>query len=60
MVCPLLFGDYARRYPDRNEAITAAYASGGYTLKEIGQYFGLHYAHVRRVISGAGKPRYKT
>ena len=53
-------GEYAKRYPDRNEAITAAYASGGYTLKEIGQYFGLHYAHVSRVISWARKARYKT
>jgi len=53
-------GEYAKRYPDRNEAITAAYASGGYTLKEIGQYFGLHYAHVSRVISRARKAKYKT
>jgi putative transposase len=52
-------GEYAKRYPDRNGAITAAYASGGYTLKEIGQYFGLHYAHVSRVISWARKARYK-
>ena len=55
-----LLGEYAKQYPDRNEAITAAYASGGYTLKEIGQYFGLHYAHVSRVISRASKAKYKT
>jgi hypothetical protein len=46
-------GEYAKRCSNRNEAITAAYASSGYTLKEIGQYFGLHYAHVSRVISRA-------
>jgi len=34
--------------------------SGSYTLKEIGQYFGLHYAHVSRVISRASKAEYKT
>ena len=37
----------------RNEAIIAAYASGGYTLKQIGGYFGLHYATVSRLIRNA-------
>ena len=42
--------DYARMHPDRNEAIAAAYASGGYTLKTIGDYFGLHYAQISRIV----------
>ncbi len=41
--------EYARAYRDRDEAIAAAYASGGYTLKEIGAFFGLHYAQVSRI-----------
>lgn len=41
---------YAGMHPDRDEAIAAAYASGGYTLKAIGDYFGLHYAQVSRIV----------
>jgi len=28
-----------------------AYKSGGYTLKEIGEYFGLHYSRVSRIVA---------
>lgn len=35
---------------DRDEAIQRAYASGGYSLKEIGNYFGLHYSRISRII----------
>jgi putative transposase len=52
--------EYAALYPDRDEAIAAAYASGGYTLKDIGQYFGLHYARVSRIVRGATKAKGKT
>ncbi len=41
---------YAGRYRDRDVAITQAYASGGYTLKEIGEHFGLHYSRVSRIV----------
>ena len=41
--------DYAWMHPDRNEVIAAAYASGGYKLKAIGDYFGVHYAQSRIV-----------
>ena len=34
----------------RNDAIASAYASGGYTLKEIGEHFGLHYTTVSGII----------
>ncbi len=41
--------EYARICRDRDGAIAAACASGGYTLKEIGAFFGLHYAQVSRI-----------
>ena len=34
----------------RDEAIVRAYASGGYTLREIGDHFGLHYSRVSRIV----------
>lgn len=33
----------------KNAAIKAAYASGAYTLKNIGKHFGLHYSTVSRI-----------
>lgn len=45
---PLL--QYAQDFPTRDAAIAAAYASGGYTLKDIGEHFGLHYSRVSRII----------
>jgi len=41
---------YAEKYEIRNEAIISAYASGGYSLKEIGDYFDLHYSTVSGII----------
>jgi hypothetical protein len=52
--------EYAAVYADRDEAIATAYASGGYTLKEIGAYFGLHYARVSRIVQAAKKAKDKT
>ena len=34
----------------RDEAIFDAYASGGYSLKEIGDHFRLHYSRVSRIV----------
>jgi len=34
---PKLLGDYERMSGSRDEAIKAAYASGGYTMEEIGE-----------------------
>ncbi len=34
----------------RNMAIVEAYAGGGYTLKELGCYFGLHYSTISGII----------
>lgn len=41
---------YLNNTRDRDEAITASYASGGYSMKQIGEYFGLHYSSVSRII----------
>ena len=35
---------YAEQHRTRKQAITSAYASGDYSLKEVGNYFGLHYS----------------
>ena len=35
--------DDARAEPQRDDAIVAAYAGGGHTMKAIGDDFGLHY-----------------
>ncbi|MGN8160073.1 REP-associated tyrosine transposase [Salinisphaera sp. SWV1] len=43
-------GDYEKEAGSRDAAIAAAYASGGYTMQEIGQHFGLHYSRISRII----------
>ncbi len=41
---------YEATSQDRNTAIVKAYQSGGYTLKAIGDYFGLHYSTVSGIV----------
>lgn len=48
--------EYAHTHADRNEAIAAAYASGAYTLRQIGDYFGLHESRINRLVRGAQPP----
>ncbi|MEF8731221.1 MAG: transposase [Candidatus Accumulibacter meliphilus] len=48
---------YARSYPGRDEAIAAAFASGGYTLKDIGDYFGLHYSPISKIVRAQSHAR---
>ena len=43
--------EYEQTADTRNQAIIAAYRSGGYTLKEIGSHFGLHYSRVSRLVA---------
>jgi REP element-mobilizing transposase RayT len=43
--------DYERSNGSRAEAMRAAYASGGFTLKEIAGYFGVHYSTVSRAVN---------
>jgi REP element-mobilizing transposase RayT len=57
---PKSLSEYARMHSDRDEAIAAAYASGGYTLKEIGAHFGLHYSQVSRIARNLRDATFKT
>ena len=47
---PLVY--FSKTFKDRNEAITKAFESGGYSMKEIGDHFGLHYSTVSRIVNG--------
>lgn len=51
---------YFSALPERNSAIAQAYATGCYSLKDIGQAFGLHYATVSRLVRSAEMLQYKT
>ncbi len=44
---------YRYRYSD-TDAIRLAYASGDYTLKQIAEYFNLHYSAVSQVLNSGG------
>lgn len=51
---------YMNKYKDRNRAIVNAYQSGGYSMKEVGEYFGVHYSSVSKIIKQAGNSHFKT
>lgn len=51
---------YVNKSAARNEAMVQAYASGGYSMKEIGEYFGLHYSQVSRIVASTVDAQYKT
>jgi putative transposase len=42
--------EYEKKSSNRNECIRLAYASGQFSLAEIGEYFGLHYSWVSRIV----------
>jgi putative transposase len=44
----------------RDEAIFDAYASGGYSMKEIGDHFRLHYSRVSRIVKEQRLARSRT
>ncbi len=50
---------YAQAHTDRDSAIAAAYGSGAYTLKDIGDYFGLHYSRVSKIVGQAEREKGK-
>ncbi|MEN8261326.1 MAG: hypothetical protein ABFS02_12220 [Pseudomonadota bacterium] len=54
------FAYYANKYSPRNTAIEKAYLSGGYSMKEIGDYFGLHYSWISRIMRELEKAKRKT
>lgn len=41
---------YDKKCRHRNQAILLAFSTGRYTLKEIGEYFNLHYSTVSRIV----------
>ena len=43
--------EYLKEGKDRNTAIVNAYRSGGYTMKERGAYFDLHYSTVSGIVA---------
>jgi hypothetical protein len=51
---------YEKTCQSRDEAIVRAYASGGYSMKDIGPHFGLHYSRISRIISKYRKAKGKT
>jgi len=50
---PLSLEEYELMSNARDDAIVNAYANGEYTQKDIGDYFGLHYARISRIIKKA-------
>jgi hypothetical protein len=40
----------AEKYPGGDRAIAAASASGGYTMREAGDHFGLHCSRVSKIV----------
>ena len=44
---------YDNHCPDRNSSIKMAYASGGYSMNQIGHYYRLHYTSISRIINSA-------
>lgn len=49
---PKLLSHYSS-FSHRNEGIVTAYQTGDYTMKQIADEFGLHYATVSRIIKKA-------
>jgi hypothetical protein len=41
---------YRRAYQQRDVAMAQAYASGLYTMRAIGEFFGVHYMTVSRAV----------
>ena len=50
---PLSLDEYERLCSNRDNSIIKAYESGGYTQKEIGDYFGIHYSRVSKILKKA-------
>ncbi len=48
-------GYYKKKYSGRDLAIFNDYVSGGYSMKEIGDYFELHYSWVSRLLQARNK-----
>lgn len=49
---PPPLAEIARHAADRNAAIAAAYATGGYSYQQLADYFGLHFTTVGKIVRG--------
>jgi hypothetical protein len=49
--------ELASRYPDRNQAIAAAYATGEYSYQQIADFYGLHFTTIGKVLRKARASR---
>jgi len=54
-IVPLTLDEYQQQSSTRNDAIIKAYRSGGYTMKQIGEYFKIHYSLVSRIVAAREK-----
>ena len=50
LIQPYSLQFFEKQSINRDECITMAYRSGGFSMAEIGNYFGLHYSRVSRII----------
>lgn len=41
---------YSETMKNRDEAIVSAFKSGAYSMKQIGEHFGLHYSRISRIV----------
>lgn len=48
---PKTLSQYNHKAGDRDSVMIRAYASGGYTMQQIADYFGVHYSTVSRVVN---------
>jgi REP element-mobilizing transposase RayT len=51
---PPALAEIEKRSPDRNAAIVAAYATGGYSYQQLAGYFGIHFSTVGKIVRGGG------
>lgn len=47
---PRSLADYEHHALSRDQAIVDAYSSGGYSYQELGDYFGLHFTRIGKII----------
>jgi putative transposase len=54
-IAPMTLNEYQQQSSNRNEAIVKVYKSGGYTIKQIGEYFKVHYSVVSSIVAASKK-----
>ena len=49
--------EFASRYEDRNQGVVAAYATGEYSYQQIGDFYGLHFTTIGKILRNARAPK---